>query len=119
MHGHTYAGKPLACAIALSVINAMENENIIENVCLQGEKLKHQLKELQQRYSIVGDVRGVGLLLALEFVRDPATKEPFPAELNVFASVTAAAKELGSLVYPRRSLDGKKGDHILITPPLI
>lgn len=119
MHGHTYAGNPLACATALGVLNAMEHENILENVRIQGSKLKAQLLELQQRYSIIGDVRGTGLLLALEFVQNQKTKEPFPAELNVFSLVTANAKAVGLLVYPRRSLDGTKGDHILITPPLI
>ncbi|WP_299877945.1 aspartate aminotransferase family protein [uncultured Cocleimonas sp.] len=119
MHGHTYAGNPLACATAIGVLNAMEHENILDNVRRQGGKLKAQLLELQQRHSIIGDVRGEGLLLAMEFVQDQATKEPFPAELNVFSIVTTEAKAQGLLVYPRRCLDGTKGDHILITPPLI
>lgn len=119
MHGHTYAGNPLACATALGVLNAMEHEKTLENVRTQGEKLKAQLLELQQKYPIIGDVRGVGLLLAIEFVQNQASKEPFPAELNVFSLITAQAKAQGLLVYPRRCLDGIKGDHILITPPLI
>lgn len=84
-----------------------------------GRQLKAQLLELQQRYSMVGDVRGEGLLLAMEFVQNQATKAPFPAALNVFSLITAEAKAQGLLVYPRRCLDGIKGDHILITPPLI
>lgn len=119
MHGHTYAGNPLACATALGVLKVMEHENILENVRTQGSKLKAQLLELQQRHTIVGDVRGEGLLLAMEFVQNQETKEPFPAELNVFSMITTEAKNQGLLVYPRRCLDGLKGDHILITPPLI
>ncbi len=117
-HGHTYAGNPLACATGVAVLQAMENENIIENAAIQGKYLREKLTELAQRYSIIGHVRGIGLLQGIEFVCDQNSKQPWPAQLNVFAKITAIAKENGLLVYPRRCLDGVLGDHILITPPL-
>ncbi len=119
MHGHTYAGNPLACATALAVIQAIESEGIIDRVRSQGAALKQSLQALADEFSFVGDVRGRGLLLALEFVQDKATKEPFPASENVYALITRLAKAEGLLVYPRRCLDGVAGDHVLITPPLI
>ena len=85
---------------------------------MQGVYLRQKLEELADRYACIGQVRGIGLLQGIEFVRNKTNKQPWPAELNVFAKITAHAKQNGLLVYPRRCLDGVKGDHILITPPL-
>lgn len=117
-HGHTYAGNPLACATGVAVLKAMAAENVIENAAQQGEYLRQKLDALAERSTIIGHVRGIGLLQGIEFVRDKNSKQPWPAELNVFAKITALAKQNGLLVYPRRCLDGIEGDHILITPPL-
>lgn len=119
MHGHTYAGNPLACATALAILQEMQESQVLQNTRTQGEKLKQDLLALKAQFPIVGDVRGQGLLLAMEFVQNPDSKTPFPADWNVFDVVTRIAKAEGLLVYPRRCLDGTKGDHILITPPLI
>lgn len=119
MHGHTYAGNPLACATGLAVINAMKEERIIDNTLEQGARLEKALKALKDKFPIIGDVRGQGLLWALEFVEDPITKKPFASHKNLFTLVSKIAKSQGLLVYPRRCLNGTKGDHILITPPLI
>jgi adenosylmethionine-8-amino-7-oxononanoate aminotransferase len=117
-HGHTYAGNPLACATGVAVLKAMADENIVENAAVQGVYLRQKLEELADRYACIGQVRGIGLLQGIEFVCNKTNKQPWPAELNVFAKITAHAKQNGLLVYPRRCLDGVKGDHILITPPL-
>lgn len=117
-HGHTYAGNPLACATGLAVINVMENENLVENAEKQGAYLRELLEQLQEKHPIIGHVRGIGLLQGVEFVQDRKTKQPWPAESNIFSQITSIAKQMGLLVYPRRSLNGLKGDHILIAPPL-
>lgn len=117
-HGHTYAGNPLACATGLAVIQAMKDQSLVENSQLQGRYLRAGLEELQRRYPIIGHVRGIGLLQGIEFVQDPETKQPWPADLNVFNKITAIAKQMGLLIYPRRSLNGIQGDHVLIAPPL-
>ncbi|SFH28947.1 aspartate aminotransferase family protein [Modicisalibacter xianhensis] len=116
-HGHTYAGNPLACATGLAAIEAIRREGLLYNVTARGQQLKHGLESLQARYSWLGDVRGLGLLWGVELVMDPVEKTPFPAEANLFAKVTALAKEEGLLIYPRRTLDGLAGDHFLISPP--
>lgn len=117
-HGHTYAGNPLACATGLAAVEAIRKENLLDNVASRGQQLREGLQALRARYDFIGDVRGIGMLWGLELVQDPASKAPFPTDANMFAKVTALAKEEGLLIYPRRSLDGMAGDHFLVCPPL-
>lgn len=117
-HGHTYAGNPLACATGLAAVEAIRNENLLDNVAARGDQLRQGLESLKARFDCIGDVRGIGVLWGVELVMDPESKSPFPAEANLFAKVTALAKEEGLLIYPRRTLDGLAGDHFLVSPPL-
>lgn len=118
MHGHTYAGNPLACATGLAVIKVMETESLINNAIEQGVYLRVKLDQLAAKYDCIGNVRGIGLLQGVELVQNKASKAPYPAAFNAFDKLTALAKERGLLIYPRRCLDGVAGDHVLITPPL-
>ncbi len=118
MHGHTYAGNPLACATGLAVIRAMKEEKLVANAAEQGAYLRAGLDALAEKHPCVGNVRGIGLLQGVELVADRASREPWPAERNIFNEITRLAKERGLLIYPRRSIDGVRGDHVLITPPL-
>lgn len=117
-HGHTYAGNPLAGATALAAIRAIEADDLLANVRKRGDQLQRGLTALQQKHEIVGDTRGIGLLQAIELTRNRASKDPFPAELNLFNKLTNMARSRGLLIYPRRCLNGLAGDHFLITPPL-
>lgn len=117
-HGHTYAGNPLACAVGNAVLKVVEEDGLVEKAQLRGIELRAGLERIQYENDIVGEVRGLGLLTALEFVANRETFEPFPAELNVHQQVTDLAREQGLLVYPRRSRGGHAGDHILLAPPL-
>ncbi|WP_108444682.1 aspartate aminotransferase family protein [Halomonas denitrificans] len=116
-HGHTYAGNPLACATGLAAVEAVRREGLLDNVRARGEQLQRGLEVLKARHAWLGDVRGMGLLWGVELVMDPVEKTPFPAEANLFARVTALAKEEGLLIYPRRTLNGLAGDHFLVSPP--
>ena len=79
-----------------------------------------QALEALRNEKVVGDVRGIGLLWAVEFVSDQSTKKPFPPTNNFAGSVGAAALNRGLLVYPMQgSVDGISGDHILLAPPAI
>ena len=118
-HGYTYAGNPLSCAVGLEALHIIDDEKLCENARIQGERLKARLETLQKRYSFIGDVRGKGLLLGVEFVADKESKEPFPANWDVYQVVTRFAFEEGLIIYPRRNFAGLKGDHVLIAPPLI
>lgn len=119
MHGHTYAGNPLSTAIAREVLKITLEEGLVENAGAMGVVLHEGLHELMAKYPIIGDVRGRGLLAGIEFVRDRAKREPFPAHWNVGREITQIARERGLLIYPRRSLYGLSGDHVLLAPPLI
>ncbi|MBS97552.1 MAG: aspartate aminotransferase family protein [Oceanospirillaceae bacterium] len=118
MHGHTYAGNPLACATGLAVIRATKEQNLVANAAEQGGYLRQGLEKLAEKYACIGNVRGIGLLQGVELVADRDSREPWPAERNMFNEITRLAKERGLLIYPRRCLDGVRGDHVLITPPL-
>ena len=118
-HGHTSAGNPMACAVGDKIIDIMLEEKLSENAAAMGELLGAGLKKLGEQFECVGDVRGLGLLWAMEFVADRKTKEPFPANWNLGAIIKAEAFDEGLIVYPRRPINGLKGEHILIAPPLI
>jgi len=118
-HGHTYAGNPMACTVGLEVFRVIREEHLCENAARMGRVLKTGLKFLEERYEIIGQVRGKGLLLALELVRDRDTREPFPAEKDVNLLLTDEAYDEGLIIYPRRPINGLSGDHVLVAPPLI
>jgi adenosylmethionine-8-amino-7-oxononanoate aminotransferase len=119
MHGHTFAGNPLSCAIALEAVRIVIEDRLVENAREVGTYLHERLHELKDRHPSIGDVRGRGLFAALEFVRDRVARKVFPANWYVALEATALARDHGLIVYPRRSLFGHAGDHILIAPPLI
>jgi adenosylmethionine-8-amino-7-oxononanoate aminotransferase len=118
-HGHTYAGNPLSCAIGLEVVRTVLDEGLVDNARDRGEQLLAGLAQIQAKSSIIGDVRGKGLLTGVEFVADLGTRRPFPPERDAYRVVTDAAFEEGLIVYPRRTIGGVMGDHVLIAPPLI
>jgi adenosylmethionine-8-amino-7-oxononanoate aminotransferase len=118
-HGHTYAGNPLACAAGLAVLQETDRLGLAENATRMGEHLMGGLRDLQQRFPFIGDVRGKGLLTALEFVKDPATMERLPLSINIGQRVLDLAYERGLIVYFRRVTGGVQGDCVMVCPPLI
>ena len=81
-HANTFGGNPVACAAALHVIDIIKEEKLLENATRQGAYLMKRLREMQQKYPILGDVRGKGLMIGAEFVKDPETKEPASQEVQ-------------------------------------
>jgi adenosylmethionine-8-amino-7-oxononanoate aminotransferase len=117
--GNTYACNPVGCAVGKFVIEYLEKNELVKKSKFQGEYLKKRLEQLK-KFEIVGDVRGEGLLIGIEFIKDKITKEPFPPELNLSTQISRLALNEGVVLYPGRgSRDGQSGDHILITPPFI
>jgi 4-aminobutyrate aminotransferase len=80
-HANTFGGNPVACAAGCAVIDIIRDEKLLENATRQGTYLMKRLKEMQQKYPIMGDVRGKGLMVGVEFVKDPETKEPAAQEV--------------------------------------
>src|SRR5690348_15655613 len=78
----TFGGNPVTCAAARAVIQVIEEEQLAENSHVVGNYFRQGLEALQEKYPLIGDVRGQGLMQALELVKDPRTKEPAPQETN-------------------------------------
>jgi len=119
VHGHTLAGNPMGCAVALEVINVIEEEGLVENSAKMGKLLKQGLNKLAKRYDIIGQVRGRGLLNAIEIVKPGTKKDIFPPEMDVNHFLADEAFKDGLVIYPRRPINGLRGDHLMIAPPLI
>ncbi len=119
-HGHTYAGHPAACAAALTVTQKVSAPEMLARVRQLGATLRAALEAAFGQHPHVGDIRGRGLLVGLEFVADRETKAPFPAERRLHAALKKAAFEAGLLCYPMGgTFDGHAGDHMLLAPPFI
>ena len=119
VHGHTYGGNPLSCAIALAVQNYIEDNDLIARCARMGDLMHERLKPLENS-PIVGAVRGgQGLLNGVEFCKDKATREPFDPQQGVTAAVVNRVFEKGVLIMPGSPgmIDGINGDHIAISPP--
>jgi adenosylmethionine-8-amino-7-oxononanoate aminotransferase len=117
LHGFTYSAHPVAAAAGNAVLDYIERERLFERVEPVGRELRAALEPLR-KYSVVGDVRGKGLLLAVEIVRDSKTREPFPADARMASRVQEDALDAGVMTYPMQGgADGERGDHILIAPP--
>src|SRR5438876_5046443 len=86
-HGHTYAGNPLACAVGMAVIDEIVEQNLAQKAVRLGSYLRNRLEQLK-RFGVVREVRGEGLLLGVELVRDTERMEPFP-ELGAALKRTA------------------------------
>jgi adenosylmethionine-8-amino-7-oxononanoate aminotransferase len=119
-HGHTYMGHPMAAAAALAVQTVIRRDNLLANVVAMGGRLQRRLEERFGQNPHVGDVRGRGLFRALELVADHASKTPFDPGLKVHARIKREAMARGLMVYPMGgTIDGVRGDHVLLAPPFI
>ncbi|MCF3972597.1 aminotransferase family protein [Paracoccus salsus] len=119
IHGFTYAGNPLACAAGCAVLEQIEEHDLVGNAARMGDMLASRLDGLMQRYPLIGDVRGKGLLMAFELMADRQTKSPLPANLNAHARLVDIAYDNGLIIYSRRTRGGMSGDHFLVCPPMI
>lgn len=119
-HGHTYMGHPTACAAALAVQKAIEEEDLLANVVRMGDLLDKALHERFDDHAYVGDIRGRGLFRGVELVADKASKEPIDPGFNIHSFVKSAAMSVGLICYPGGgTIDGRRGNHILLAPPFI
>jgi len=117
-HGHTYMGHPVAAAAALAVQKVIQRDNLLGAVATRGATLRRLLRQVFGDHPQVGDIRGRGLLLALELVQERSSKTPFDPALALHAVVKETAMACGLLVYPMGgTIDGQRGDHILLAPP--
>ncbi|SDE86620.1 aspartate aminotransferase family protein [Sporomusa acidovorans] len=119
VHGHTYGGNPLSAAVAVAVVKTLVDDGLVANSRLVGAYLLRELKEKLSPFWYVGDVRGKGMMLGVELVKDKVTKEPFLVSLGVAEKLTQTLIKHGVIVYPGTgNADGENGDQFLLAPPL-
>jgi len=120
LHGHTYVGHPVACAAALAVQQVIADEGLLAQVRERGQQLAAALTDHLGQHPHVGDIRGRGLFQAIELVADRDSKAPFDPADKINARIKAAAMAAGLLCYPMGgTIDGVRGDHVLLAPPYI
>jgi len=119
-HGHTFMGHATACAGALAVQQVIAEEGLLKKVQRMGELLDDTLQDCFGEHPNVGDIRGRGLFRGIELVADRASKKPLPPELAVHTAIKRHAMSEGLLCYPGGgTIDGRRGNHILLAPPFI
>lgn len=119
-HGHTYLGHPTAAAAGVAVVNAILDRQLIPRVKSQGERLMAALQSQFGQHPHIGDVRGRGLFVGVELVRDRDNKAAFDPARKIAAKIKKAAFEAGMICYPMAgTIDGQTGDHVLLAPPFI
>ena len=119
-HGHTYVAHVAACAGALAVQRVIQEEHLLDNVKERGEQLRQLLRDKFSDHPHVGDVRGRGLFVGIEFVQDRLSKAAFDPRLKVHAQLKVSGMQQGLLTYPSGgTVDGVRGDHVLLAPPFI
>ena len=111
MHAYTYSGHPVGCAVALRNLQILEDEEFVAQATAKGQMLLSELRQQLAGHPHVGEVRGLGLMCAVELVADPSTREPFAPEEKVGLRVHQAAQELGMFSRMR-------GDVFCLAPPI-
>ena len=111
IHFNTFGGNPVVCAIGKAVLEVIEKEKLQENALKLGGIILEGLRKLQKKYPVIGDVRGKGLMLGVELVKDRKTKEPAKAECS---AVLEHAREMGLLL----GKGGLWGQSIRFAPPM-
>jgi 4-aminobutyrate aminotransferase-like enzyme/Ser/Thr protein kinase RdoA (MazF antagonist) len=109
---NTYGGNPVSCAAGMAVLDVIDEENLQGNALMVGEYLKKKLESLKKEHSLIGDVRGRGLFIGIELVRDHGTLEPADTEA---AFIVETMKDNGVLI----STDGPYHNVLKIKPPII
>jgi adenosylmethionine-8-amino-7-oxononanoate aminotransferase len=116
-HGFTYQAHPVCTAAGNAVLDYLEAHNLFERVASISKTLFADLEPLRSHPN-VGDIRGMGLLIGIEFVKDKSSREPFPPSQNIAERICQAALEENVLTYPTQGcVDGLWGDHLLLAPP--
>ena len=118
-HGFTYQAHPVATAAGNAVLDYIELHQLFDRVAPAAKVLRDALAPLAA-HAHVGEIRGLGLLVGIEFVKNKASREPFPKEENMAERFRQAALAENVLTYPIQGcVDGVRGDHVLLAPPFI
>lgn len=120
VHGFTYSHHAVGAATGLAVLRYLRDHDLVMASAARGEQLQRSLTERLSAHPMVGDVRGLGLLVGVELVADRATREPFDRGARVTERLVATCRDHGLLIYPAAGCaDGVRGDAVLLGPPLV
>lgn len=111
MHSHTYAGNPLGCSAALATLDILQNDGVLAAAQDKAVFLHNALEDALGKHPNVGEIRHIGLINAIELVKDPATKEPLPSKARTGYQIYKKALDHGLLLRPL-------GDVLYFNPPL-
>lgn len=115
---HTYTANPVCCAAGMAVLDYTTDNNLMDNAAEMGRYLRGKLEGLKEKSRLVGDVRGLGLLMSVELVSDQDAKTSLPAETEAADRVRIHGLENGLIIYSRRTSGGRFGDWFIVAPPL-
>jgi adenosylmethionine-8-amino-7-oxononanoate aminotransferase len=119
-HGLTYSHHVVGAAAGRAVLRVLRERHLVEAAETQGKRLRAGLEDRLGDHSSTGDIRGLGLMVAVELVADRATRAPFPRRRRVAERAVAAARDLGLLLYSSTGCaDGSEGDLVMLGPPLV
>lgn len=119
LHGFTYENHPLTTGTGRAVLKYIKKHNLVRQSAEKGKYLLSKLRAFT-KFDIVGDVRGIGLMVAVEFVEDKKTKKPFSRDKHLAEKIVQTATKKGlNLYFSIGFVDGKRGDAVLVGPPLI
>jgi hypothetical protein len=118
VHGFTWSHNALGAAAGRAVLRVLRERDLVQRAATLGERLRTDLRAATDDVAAVGDVRGLGMMIGIELVRDRATKEPFLRTDQITERVLAAAREAGLLLYSSTGhVDGANGDLLMLGPP--
>jgi adenosylmethionine-8-amino-7-oxononanoate aminotransferase len=118
VHGFTWSHHALGAAVARAVLRRLGEGGLVERASSIGGRVKAELSRMLGDSPVVGDVRGIGMMIGVELVRDRETKEPFARSLATTERVVAAARDQGLLLYSSTGhVDGVNGDLVMVGPP--
>ena len=118
VHGFTWSHNALGAAVGRAVLQRLADDGLIDRSAEIGERIRKELESALDGCSIVGDVRGIGMLVGVELVRDRETKDPFPRDGQVTEHIVGAARDAGLLLYSSTGhVDGTNGDLVMLGPP--
>lgn len=115
---HTYGANPVTCAAGIAVLDECERLGLFAAAAERGASLRRRLDGLAARHPCIGDIRGRGLLMAVELVADRATKATFGGDIRPADLVRLCGLDHGLMIYARRTAGGRNGDWFMVAPPL-
>jgi len=119
-HGFTWSHNALGASVGSAVLRRLREDGLVERSHDVGERVRADLRDALAGCGAVGDVRGLGLMIGIELVRDAVSKEPFPRSELVTERVLSAARDAGLLLYSSTGhADGTNGDLIMLGPPFV